>query len=87
MTGRGDNNKAGSLEQFTGNRTNQGFSLTTRAGKSNHCGQGGIRPDFPEVIRKDPSSYRNTTQQKEINIDRLTIKQSDSSPVDSFVCK
>lgn len=87
MSGRGDNNKAGSLEQYTGNRTNQGFSKTTLAGKSNHSGQGGRRPVIPEEIRKDPSSYRNTTQHKEINTDRLAIKQSDSSPVDSFVCK
>jgi hypothetical protein len=87
MSGWRDNDKTGSPGQEAGNRSNQEFIRASAVGKTNHCERSGAKFSRPEVKGKDPSSYRNTTQNKEKILDRLALKQSDSSPVDSFVCK
>jgi hypothetical protein len=48
MSGRGDNNKAGSAGRGISNQSSQGFGQASKQGKSNHGGQTGGRPSTPE---------------------------------------
>lgn len=59
MSGRGDNNKAGSSGRGASNQSNQGFDKASDQGKSYHDGQTGGKPSDAEGKKKDPSSNRN----------------------------
>jgi hypothetical protein len=59
MSGRGDNNKAGSSGRGSGNQSNQGFVKSDKKGKSNHGEQTGGKPSVPEKKKEDQSSNRN----------------------------
>jgi len=59
MSGRGDNNKAGSSGRGTGNQSNQGFGQADNKGKSYHGDHTGGKPSAPEKKKEDQSSNRN----------------------------
>jgi len=59
MSGRGDNNKAGSSGRGASNQSNQGFGQADKKGKSYHGDQTGGKPSVPEKKKTDQSSNRN----------------------------
>jgi len=61
MSGRGDNNKAGSSGRGAGNQSNQGFGQASNKGKSNHGEKTGGKRSVPEKKKEDPSSQRNNS--------------------------
>lgn len=61
MSGRGDNNKAGSSGRGASNQSNQGFGQVGNRGKSNHGEQTGGKASIPEKKKADQSSKRNTS--------------------------
>lgn len=65
MSGRGDNNKAGSSGRGASNQSNQGFGQSANRGKSYHGQQTGGKPSVPEKKTNDQSSNRNTSLDKE----------------------
>jgi hypothetical protein len=65
MSGRGDNNKAGSSGRGASNQSNQGFGQSADRGKSYHGRQAGGKPSVPEKKKGDQSSNRNTSLDKE----------------------
>jgi hypothetical protein len=65
MSGRGDNNKAGSSGRGAGNQSNQGFGQSADSRKSYHGEQTGGKPSIPEKKKADQSSNRNTSLDKE----------------------
>jgi hypothetical protein len=65
MSGRGDNNKAGSSGRGAGNQSNQGFGQSADRGKSYHGNQTGGKPSVPQKKTSDQSSDRNTSLDKE----------------------
>ncbi|HWI91111.1 MAG TPA: hypothetical protein VNT20_07540 [Flavisolibacter sp.] len=65
MSGRGDNNKAGSSGRGAGNQSNQGFGQSADRGKSYHGLQTGEKPSVPEKKTNDQSSNRDTSLDKE----------------------
>jgi hypothetical protein len=65
MSGRGDNNKAGSAGRGISNQSSQGFGQASKQGKSNHGTQTGGRPSTPEKKSADRSSDRNSGSKKE----------------------
>lgn len=67
MSGRGDNNKAGSSGRGASNQSNQGFGQASNQGKSYHGEQTGGKPSVPEKKKTDQSSNRNTGIDKESN--------------------
>jgi hypothetical protein len=65
MSGRGDNNKAGSSGRGAGNQSNQDFGQSADRGKSYHGQQTGGKPSVPEKKTNDQSSHRNKSLDKE----------------------
>lgn len=65
MSGRGDNNKAGSAGRGASNQSNQGFGQTADRGKSYHGEKTGGKPSVPEKKKGDQSSTRDTSLNKE----------------------
>ena len=65
MSGRGDNNKAGSAGRGGSNQSNQGFGQSADRGKSYHGTQTGGKPSVPEKKKGNQSSNRNTSVDKE----------------------
>ena len=65
MSGRGDNNKAGSAGRGASNQSNQGFGQSADRGKSYHGEQTGGKPSVPEKKKGEQSSNRNTSVDKE----------------------
>ena len=65
MSGRGDNNKAGSSGRGAGNQSNQGFGQAANRGKSYHGEKTGGKPSVPKKKTHDSSSHRNTGLDKE----------------------
>jgi len=61
MSGRGDNNKAGSSGRGASNQSNQGFGKAGNRVKSYHGEQTGARASSPEKKTADQSSNRNTS--------------------------
>ena len=61
MSGRGDNNKAGSSGRGASNQSSQGFGEAAKARKSNHGDRTGGKQSKPEVKEPDQSSNRNTS--------------------------
>lgn len=59
MSGRGDNNKAGSSGRGSGNQSNQGFGQADNTGKSYHGEQTGGKRSVPDKKKTDQSSNRN----------------------------
>ncbi len=59
MSGRGDNNKAGSSGRGSGNQSNQGFVKSDKKGKSNHGESTGGKRSVPEKKKHDQSSNRD----------------------------
>ena len=61
MSGRGDNNKAGSAGRGTNNQSNQGFIADgEEQKKSNHNKKhSGGKPSEPSPKTADPDSHRN----------------------------
>jgi hypothetical protein len=65
MSGRGDNNKAGSSGRGSGNQSNQAFGQAADRGKSYSGEQTGDRRSQPEPKKKEQSSNRNESTRKE----------------------
>ena len=65
MSGRGDNNKAGSAGRGAGNQSNQGFGQASDKGKSYHGEQTGDKPSKPQPKQQEQESNRNTRLDKE----------------------
>lgn len=65
MSGRGDNNKAGSSGRGASNQSNQGFGQAADRGKSYHGEKTGGKPSVPQKKTQDSSSNRNTSLDKE----------------------
>lgn len=65
MSGRGDNNKAGSAGRGSSNQSNQAFGQAADRGKSNSGEKTGNRRSQPEPKKQDPSSNRNQSVRKE----------------------
>lgn len=64
MSGRGDNNKAGSAGRGASNQSNQGFGQASDQGKSYHGEQTGGKPSVPQKKTRDQASNRNTSLDK-----------------------
>jgi hypothetical protein len=65
MSGRGDNNKAGSAGRGASNQSNQGFGQSADRGKSYHGERTGGKPSVPQKKKDEQSSNRNTSLDKE----------------------
>ncbi len=65
MSGRGDNNKAGSSGQGTSNQSNQGFGEAAQKGKSYHGDQTGGQRSQPQPKKQDQDTQRNQSLDKE----------------------
>jgi hypothetical protein len=65
MSGRGDNNKAGSSGRGASNQSSQGFGQSADRGKSYHGNQTGGKPSVPQKKTSNQSSDRNTSLDKE----------------------
>ena len=64
MSGRGDNNKAGSAGRGASNQSNQGFGQTSDQEKSYHGEQTVRKPSVPQKKTRDQASNRNTSLDK-----------------------
>lgn len=64
MSGRGDNNKAGSAGRGASNQSNQPFTNTADRVKSNHGEQTGGKPSQIQDKTKDQSSHRDESVKK-----------------------
>lgn len=65
MSGRGDNNKAGSAGRGAGNQSNQPFVNSANREKSNHGTQSGEKPSKPQQKTRDQSSSRDRSVETE----------------------
>ena len=65
MSGRGDNNKAGSSGRGASNQSNQPFGQGGDKRKVNHGDQTGDKPSQPQKASKDQSSNRDQSTKKE----------------------
>jgi hypothetical protein len=65
MSGRGDNNKKGSAGRGASNQSNQAFGQAADAGKSNHGEQTGGKRSQPGHKKREQSSNRNTSIDKQ----------------------
>jgi hypothetical protein len=64
MSGRGDNNKAGSAGRGARNQSGQAFGQVTNKGKSDHGDRKGGSPSEAQPKQKDQSSERNRSTGK-----------------------
>jgi hypothetical protein len=65
MSGRGDNNKAGSSGRGASNQSNQAFGSSDQKGKSTHGDQTGGQRSQPKPKKQDQSAQRNQSLDKE----------------------
>ena len=65
MSGRGDNNKAGSSGQGASNQSNQGFGQAAQKGKSYHGDETGGQRSKPQRKKQDQDAQRNQSLVKE----------------------
>ncbi len=65
MSGRGDNNKAGSSGRGTSNQSNQGFNDEMQKSKSNSGEHTGGKRSDPQPKKGDQSAHRDHSLEKE----------------------